>query len=77
MPNCPIRDRCQFFQNQMSGMPATTILMKKSYCEGDNSTCARWLVLSQLGPTRVPQDLFPNQRHRVATILAGDDEQSE
>ena len=43
--------------------------MKKQYCQGDKSTCARYLVCTKNGPEAVPGDLFPNMLDRAKAIL--------
>jgi len=55
----------------MKDMPAAAELLKKRYCLGDNSQCARFMVASRLGKERVPADLFPSQTDRAKEILAG------
>jgi len=53
----------------MKDMPATAELMKKRYCLGDNTECARFMVASRLGKEKVPIDLFPGQTDRAMEIL--------
>ena len=52
-------------------MPEIASMMKRRFCQGDNSKCARWIVLSKLGPTGVPADLFPNQIERANELIGG------
>jgi hypothetical protein len=54
----------------MADKPATAELMKKKYCLGDNSTCARYMVFKVKGSTGVPADLFPSQTERVKALIA-------
>jgi len=70
MPQCPSLPKCIFFNDKMANRPATAAMMKKNYCEGDNSNCARWLVCQAKGGPAVPTDLFPNEREKVAALLA-------
>jgi hypothetical protein len=69
MADCECLPKCVFFNDKMAEMPATAALMKKRYCEGDKSTCARWAVRAALGPTAVPADLFPNQMERAQSLI--------
>jgi len=66
---CPSLRTCPFFNNKMKDMPATAELMKKRYCLGDNTECARFMVASRLGKEKVPIDLFPGQTDRAMEIL--------
>jgi len=68
---CPSLRICPFFNNKMKDMPAAAELLKKRYCLGDNSQCARFMVASKLGKERVPADLFPGQTDRAREILKG------
>lgn len=45
-------------------------MYKKKYCEGDNSECARYVVLQQCGAEHVPLDLFPNMTKKAEEIIA-------
>jgi len=54
----------------MASKPATAAMMKKPYCQGDKTQCARYLVCTKKGPEAVPNDLFPNTLERAQAILA-------
>jgi hypothetical protein len=54
----------------MENKPATAQIMKKQYCLGDNSECARHQVKVAVGSELVPPNLFPSQVDRVSGILA-------
>lgn len=69
MPDCPSLIKCPFFHDHMETKPAMAELMKKSYCQGDNSHCARWMVATTVGKEAVPGNLFPNQVDRAKDIL--------
>jgi hypothetical protein len=70
MPDCEKLPKCAFFNDRMANKPATANMMKKQYCQGDKSTCARYLVCTKKGPEAVPGDLFPNMLDRAKAILA-------
>lgn len=63
MAECECTPRCPFFNGKMAQlMPAVVEAMRKQYCLGDNSDCARYMVRKALGkPEAVPEDLTPNQ----------------
>jgi uncharacterized membrane protein YkvA (DUF1232 family) len=69
MAECECVPKCPFFHDKMGTMPTMANMMKQRYCQGDNSTCARWVVRAALGPAVVPQDLFPNQADRAEKII--------
>lgn len=71
MAECECLAKCIFFNDKMASMPAMASLMKRRYCQEDNSNCARWIVRSALGPTNVPVDLFPNQMDRARSLIPG------
>jgi hypothetical protein len=48
-------------------MPRTVAQLKQTYCFGDNTNCARYLVASKGIPA--PPDLFPNEQHRAYRFL--------
>lgn len=70
MPVCVCLPTCPFFQNQMKDMPATAGALKKVYCEGDNSQCARFMIFQALGKEKTPSDLFPNDVMRAQEFIA-------
>jgi len=70
MADCPSLPKCPFFNDRMANKPALAAMMKKSYCQGDNSQCARWLVSKAKGGPAVPADLYPNQIESVAALIA-------
>lgn len=65
---CPFLKTCIFFQDKMNNMSATANVMKKRYCLGDNSQCARFMVAQRLGRDKVPTDLFPNQYDKAKKL---------
>jgi len=69
MAKCEIIETCIFFNEKMSSMPTAAEMMKKNYCLGDNTKCARYMVFKALGREKVPVDLFPNQVERAESII--------
>ena len=45
-------------------------MYKTKYCEGDKTLCARYTVATKLGPTFVPDNLYPNMNDKAKAILA-------
>lgn len=70
MAECECLPGCVFFNDKMASIPTTAEMMKKRYCLGDNSKCARHMVKVELGSAKVPADLYPSQVERVPGILA-------
>ena len=70
MADCECLPRCLFFNDKMQNMPAAANLLKKRLCQGDNTRCARHMVLMAKDRDKVPPDLTPNQVDRAATIIA-------
>lgn len=70
MPDCEMLSKCIFFNDKMQNMPVMATVMKKKYCQGDFSKCARYLVCKALGREKVPSDLTPSQEDRAHKLLA-------
>jgi hypothetical protein len=69
MANCECLPGCPFFNDKMAEKPATANIMKKKYCLGDNSECARYIIFKSVGKEHVPSDLFPSQHERINKII--------
>jgi hypothetical protein len=54
----------------MGKKPGTAEMFKKKYCLGDNTDCARHMVMKNLGKPNVPSDLFPNQKNVAEQLVA-------
>ncbi len=62
MAGCECLAKCPFFNEMMSNMPATSGMMMRRYCLGDDKEkCARYMVFKSLGREKVPVDLYPNE----------------
>ncbi len=70
MADCEKLAACPFFNDQMKDAPATAELFKSQYCKGNNSNCARFMVLKALGKEKVPGNLFPNETRRAQEIIS-------
>lgn len=60
--------KCPFFNDQLNSMPAVSGLLKQTYCLGEKSQCARYVVSSAGLP--VPSDLYPNDVARARKLLS-------
>ena len=45
-------------------------MYKQKYCEGDKTTCARYIVATTLGPEYVTNNLYPNMADQAKKIIA-------
>ena len=70
MPNCECVNGCPFFNDRMKDTEGLGAMIKKKYCLGDNSNCARYMVFKRLGRQNVPPDLYPNMHDRAKALLA-------
>jgi hypothetical protein len=66
MATCEKLEKCPFFHDKLADMPAVSDLMKKEYCLGDKTRCARFLVSTAGLP--VPADLFPSEYTRAVQL---------
>ena len=71
MADCECLPRCAFFNDKMQNMPAAGLLQKRP-CQGDNTNCARHMVLLAKERDKVPPDLTPNQVGRARECIASD-----
>jgi hypothetical protein len=69
MSDCPSLSTCPFFNDKMKDMPATAAVIKRNYCQDDNSKCARFLVAKTLGKEKVPSDLYPVNLDKANIII--------
>lgn len=70
MAMCENLAKCPFYQGKMSMETGLGSMYKKKYCEGDRSSCARYMVSSRLGKEFVPANLYPNMKDKAEEILA-------
>jgi hypothetical protein len=69
MADCPSLPKCPFFNDKMAERPAMAAMMKRNYCQTDNTHCARWMVFQKTGPGTVPANLYPNQIEDARALL--------
>jgi hypothetical protein len=68
MSDCALISSCRFFNDKMAHMPSTADMMKRKYCRGENSNCARFIVFEALGKEGVPADLTPNETEKARQL---------
>jgi hypothetical protein len=71
MKNCSFTESCPFFNDQLPKKRTAQEReeLKKKFCGGGNTQCARYIVAAVLGMGAVPENLFPDHLYRVSTIL--------
>jgi hypothetical protein len=71
MKKCAIINGCPFFNDQVPRMHTAGERedMKRKFCCGGSSQCARYIVAKALGLEKVPANLFPADLFRVCIIL--------
>lgn len=70
MASCEKLEKCPFYQGKMSMDSGLGSMYKQRYCEGDKTTCARYMVATTLGPDYVSMNLFPNMAEQAKKIIA-------
>lgn len=70
MAQCKNLIGCSFFNDRMPIDKGIGALYKKSYCLGEYSKCARYLVSEAVGKTKVPATLYPNMIEKVEEVIA-------
>ncbi len=69
MADCEILEGCLFFNDKMTLDSGLGALYKRSYCLGDNTNCARYMVFKKLGRDKVPNWLPPNLTEKALEII--------
>jgi len=71
MKECTIIDECPFFNDQQPRIHTAKEreIMKRKFCGGGSSQCARFIVAKALGSDEVPENLYPEDLFRVSIIL--------
>ncbi len=71
MKKCSIIDECPFFKDQLPKMHTAKDRedMRRKFCGGGNTQCARFIVASALGLDEVPGNLLPDDLFKVSIIL--------
>jgi hypothetical protein len=69
MADCVKLPTCPFFRDQLPNMPEIAERLKAAYCRGDNRECARFMVVSAVGGSHVPPNLFPRHVVRARRII--------
>lgn len=67
---CEKLAKCPFYQGKMDINSGIGAMYKKKYCEGDKTTCARYVVATQLGAEYVTERLYPNMNDAANKLLA-------
>ena len=70
MAECECLSGCPFYNDKMDSEKGLGAFYKKTYCLGDNTSCARHMVFKRLGKEKVPERLFPNNVEQAKKILA-------
>ena len=70
MAMCEKLEKCPFYQGKMDMNSGLGSMYRKKYCEGDNSTCARYMVATTVGKEFVTSSLFPNMVDKANKIIA-------
>ncbi len=70
MGTCGNFGNCALFSGALSQKPATTKLLKRMFCDGKYTGCARYFLLNALGPDKVPPGMFPGDMKLAKEIAA-------
>jgi hypothetical protein len=70
MPACELLPTCPFFNDEMAKMPISMGYLKNSFCDLDNSLCARYIVYKAMGREKVPANLYPTEVMRANRLIS-------
>jgi hypothetical protein len=66
---CELLDCCQFFNDNMKGMPKAADYIKNNLCLGNHEVCNRFKIYKEFGGQEIPFDLDPNDTEEVKKVL--------
>lgn len=71
MKKCTFTEQCPFFNDELPRMHTARERedMKRKFCGGGSTQCARFIVAQALGLEEVPGNLFPNDLFKIGVIL--------
>jgi len=69
MPACELLPTCSFINDGITKLPISMDYIKNSFCNLDNSECARYVVYKALGRDKVPANLYPTERMRANRLI--------
>ena len=69
MATCEKLPKCPFYQGKMDINSGLGSMYKKKYCEGDKTTCARYIIATQLGPEFVTNNIYPNMTEQAKKMI--------
>ncbi len=68
MSQCHLTDTCIFFNVEVGYSPDLQAAMRREYCLGDNSRCARLLALEFMPREEVPADMIPTDLEQLERL---------
>jgi hypothetical protein len=66
---CPVLEVCRFFNDIIENVPSISETLKKQYCLGDNSECARFRIFREIGKEHLPDDVFPHEMEKAEKLI--------
>jgi hypothetical protein len=66
---CKIMACCQFFKDNMKGLPKTADYIKNKLCLGDYEVCSRFRIYKEFGGENIPPGLDPDDTEEVKKII--------
>lgn len=70
MATCEKLAKCPFYQGQMKMDSGLGGMYKKKYCETDKTQCARYMIVTTLGPEFVNNNIYPNMVDLAKDMIA-------
>lgn len=69
MAACEWLELCPFFTERSGYSPELQDEMKRDYCLGDNTRCARLWSFRYLKAEQIPDDLMPTETDRASELV--------
>ena len=69
LEKCELLSNCALFKYKISNYEGYYVEVKKKYCNGNKSDCARYKIFKVLGSEKIPLDLYPDDHVEAERII--------
>jgi hypothetical protein len=66
---CELMACCQFFKDNMKGLPTAADFIKKKLCLDDYESCSRFKIYKKFGRENIPHYLDPDDTEQVKKAM--------
>ena len=70
MGECDEKESCSLLKDMLAYAPDLAQETLQAYCRQDPTTCARYMVLKELGAEGVPPNILPGDVRRATELIS-------